>query len=60
MEEDRYFFEVVREQAEVDMINRDLAMTADEIREQAVTVAYSEYIQAMLHQCYETDYTFDI
>jgi hypothetical protein len=60
MEEDRYFFEVNREQAELDMINLDLEIAADEIREQSVTAAYSEYLQAMLAQCYETDYTFDI
>lgn len=60
MDQNRFFAEVTSEQFELDDTNSELQVAAEELREQELAAAYAEYIQAMLHQLYETDYTYDI
>lgn len=50
---DRFFTEQPTEEVRMDETNRELRELAEDARQEAVDVAYSEYIQAMLHSLYE-------
>jgi hypothetical protein len=50
---DRFFTEQPIEEVRMDEANRELRELAEEAHEEAHRVAYSEYIQAMLHSLYE-------
>ena len=49
----RFFTEQPIEEVRMDEANRELQELAEEAHEEAHRVAYSEYIQAMLHSLYE-------
>lgn len=50
---DQFFYQVTREQAEFEDLNAELQMLSDKEQNLVVEAAYSEYLQAMLAQCYE-------
>lgn len=50
---DRFFFEQPIEEVRMDEANRELRELAEGAIQEASDLAYSEYIQAMLHSLYE-------
>jgi hypothetical protein len=44
---------------ELDLINAELQVLADEEQDLVVEAAYSEYVQAMMAECYVYDNDYD-
>ena len=53
MDQDRFFHEVDREQAELESVNDELQELAMEARDEEIELTYTEYLQTMLHSFYE-------
>jgi len=53
MDQERFFYEVDREQAEIEQINGDLQELATEACDEEIEMAYAEFLQVMLHSFYE-------
>ena len=53
MDADRFFHVVDREAAEIDYINGQLLILANEAKEEVIAEMYNEYVQAMFKELYE-------
>lgn len=52
-DQDRFDFEVTLEEFEMDQVNGDLQILAEEAANEAARLAYAEYIDSMLQSFYE-------
>lgn len=52
MDADRFFYEVAREEAEMDMINDELLELADAAREEVVAAQYQQFLQDVFGDIY--------
>lgn len=52
-DQDRFEFEVMREEFEMDQVNGDLQIISQELVEAEQEQMYGDYIDAMLHSFYE-------
>ena len=52
-DQDRFEFEVMREEFEMDQVNGDLQILAQELVEEEQRLAYADYIDSMLHSFHE-------
>lgn len=52
-DQDRFEFEVMREEFEMDQVNGDLQILSQELVEEEQRLAYADYIDSMLHSFYE-------
>lgn len=52
-DQDRFEFEVMREEFEMDQVNGDLQILAQELVEEEQRLAYADYVDSMLMSFYE-------
>ncbi len=52
-DQDRFDFEVTREGFEMDQVNNELQILAQELVEEEQRLAYADYVDKMLHSLYE-------
>ncbi len=52
-DQDRFDFEVTREVFEMDQVNNELQILAQELVEEEQRLAYADYVDEMLHSFYE-------
>lgn len=56
-DQNRFDFEVTLEEFEMDQVNGDLQILADEAANEAARLAYAEYIDSMLLSLYEDQFS---
>lgn len=53
MDQEMFFYQVDREAAEIEMINKELSIIADENIQENIDAAYKEWLQAMTKAFYD-------
>lgn len=56
MDQDRFFFEVDREAAEIDFVNSELQILAQEAADEAADEQYREWLDSILDEFYGDEF----
>jgi len=59
MNEEQFFHEVTQELAELDNLNSELQILSDELNEEALDIAYREYLDSILVNYYDNLYEIE-